>query len=73
MLDDEMQKRVDEAKQRAWDEMSPEERNYQHAINDRSSPAVENEEIKRQKESDKNGFLIIAGCILFVLISLIFF
>ena len=69
MLDDEVQKRIDEAKQRAWDEMSQEEKNYQHSINGRSSPDVE----KAQIESRNNGNLIIAGCILAILISLIFF
>jgi hypothetical protein len=69
MLDDEMQERVHEAKQRVWDEMSQEERNYQYIMNDRRSPEVE----KTQIESNDRGNLILMGYILAMLIFSIFF
>lgn len=67
MLSDEMQERVHKAKQRAWDEMSQEEKDYQYIVNDRRSPDVE----KAQMDSNHRGSLIVAGYILAILIYIL--
>lgn len=68
MLSDEIQECVHAAKQRAWDEMSSEERNLQH-LQGMHSPDMEKAQIK----SNNRGNLLVAGYILAILIFSIFF
>lgn len=69
MLDDKTKERIETAKQRAWDEMTTEERNTQSMMYGRRSPHTE----KSQIESNNNGTLLVAGYIVAILIYVIFF
>ena len=64
-----MQKRVDELKQRRWDEMSDEEKNYQKIIYDRCSPDEEKNKISHKD----SGNLFVVGFILAIVVFVIFF